>query len=255
MLNSPNQCEYVSKGNPYNEINMHLAFISLHEYYEKYKNLPQYDKDDLKNIMNIKKDIYLKNKDSWCKGININEECLNDIYKNAKCEISPVCGYGGGVVSQEIIKYIGLYKPINQWFRAEFFGILDKTINHDIKLYDFKYNDQLLIFGDEAQKKLENFNIFLIGAGAVGCELLKNFEMMGISISPNKMITVTDHDKIEKTNLCRQFLFRENDIGKLKSECAINSVKLMNNKINYVAMQEFVDNKTEIIFNKEFFEN
>ena len=36
MLNSPNQCEYVSKGNPYNEINMHLVFISLHEYYEKY---------------------------------------------------------------------------------------------------------------------------------------------------------------------------------------------------------------------------
>ena len=205
--------------------------------------------------MNITKDIYLKNKDSWCKGININEECLNDIYKYSKCEISPVCGYGGGVVSQEIIKYMGLYKPINQWFRAEFFGILDKTINHDTKLYDFKYNDQLLIFGDEAQKKLENFNIFLIGAGAVGCELLKYFAMMGISISPNKIITVTDYDKIEKLNLCRQFLFRENDIGKLKSECAINSVKLMNNKINCVAMQEFVDNKTEIIFNKEFFEN
>ena len=85
--------------------------------------------------MNITKDIYLKNKDSWCKGININEECLNDIYKYSKCEISPVCGYGGGVVSQEIIKYMGLYKPINQWFRAEFFGILDKTINHDTKIY------------------------------------------------------------------------------------------------------------------------
>ena len=138
--------------------------------------------------------------------------------------------------------------------RVELFGILDKTTNHDTKLHDSKYNDQLLIFGDESQKKLEIFNIFLIGAGAVGCELLKYFAMMGISTSPNKMITVTDHDKIEKSNLCRQFLFRENDIGKLKSECAINSVKLMNNKINCVAMQEFVDNKTEIIFNKEFFE-
>lgn len=112
--------------------------------------------------------------------------------------------YGGGVVSQEIIKYIGLYKPINQWFRVQFFGILDKTINHDTKLHDSKYNDQLLIFGDESQKKLENFNIFLIGAGAVvGCELLKYFAMMGISNNPNKMITVTDHDNIEKSNLSR----------------------------------------------------
>ena len=231
MLNSTNQCEYVNKGNPNNKIYMHLAFISLYEYYEKYKNLPQNDKDDLKNIMNITKDIYLKNKDRWYKGFNINEENLIGIYKYSKCEISPVCGYGGGVVSQEIIKYIGLYKPINQWFRAEFFGILDKTINHGIKLHDSKYNDQLLIFRDESQKKLENFNIFLIGAGSVGCELLKYFAMMGISNNPNKMITVTDHDNIEKSNLTRQFLFRENDISELKSECAINSVKLMNIKL------------------------
>lgn len=94
----------------------------------------------------------------------------------------------------------------------------------------------------------------MIGAGAVGCELLKYFAMMGISNNPNKMITVRDHDNIEKSKLSRQFLFRENDIGKLKSECAINSVKLMNNKINCVAMKEFVDDKIEIIFNKEFFE-
>ena len=91
MLNSPNQCEYVNKGNSNNEIYMHLGFISLHEYYVKYKNLNQNDKDDLKNIMNITKDIYLKNKDRWYKGININEEYLIDICKYSKCEISPVC--------------------------------------------------------------------------------------------------------------------------------------------------------------------
>ena len=254
MLNSPNKCEYVNKGNPKSEIYMHLAFISLHEYYKIYKNLPKNDKKDLTNIMEITKDIYLKNKDSWCKDINMNEEYLMDVYKYSKSEISPICGYGGGVVSQEIIKFIGLYKPINQWFRAEFFGILDKTINHDTKLEESKYNDQLLIFGDESQKKLENYNIFMIGAGAVGCELLKNFAMMGISTSPNKYITVTDHDIIEKSNLSRQFLFKENDIGKLKSECAINSVKLMNKKINCIAMKEFVDDKTEKIFNKQFYE-
>ena len=254
MLNFPNQCEYVNKGNPDNEIYMHLAFLSLHEYYKIYKNLPKNDKEDLLNIMNITKDIYSINKDGWLKNININEEYLIEIYKYSKCEISPICGYGGGVVSQEIIKYIGLYRPINQWFRAEFFGILDKSINHDTKSTDSRYMDQLLIFGDESQKKLENFNIFMIGAGAVGCELMKYFSMMGISTSPNKFITITDHDKIEKSNLSRQFLFRENDIGKLKSECASDSVKLMNPKINCVAMQEFVEKKTEKIFNKEFYE-
>ena len=252
MLNLPEQCEYVNQRNI--EINMHLAFLALHEYYKKNKQLPENNKDNLTQIIDITKEIYIKNQKEWCKNIELNEDFLNDIYKFSKCEISPVCGYGGGVVSQEIIKYIGIYKPINQWFRVEFVGILDKGVNHDNLLKGSRYNDQLLIFGDESQKKLENFNIFIVGAGAVGCELLKYFAMMGIATSPNSILTVTDHDRIEKSNLNRQFLFRENDIGKLKSECAINAVKLMNNQINCVAMQEFVDNKTEKIFTKEFFE-
>ena len=239
MLNLPNQCEYVNQENIEN--NMHLSYISLHEYYKNNKKLPENNKDDLANIMNITKDMYLKNQNGWCKNINLDEGFLNDIYKYSKCEISPVCGYGGGVVSQEIIKFIGLYRPINQWFRAEFIGILDKEINHDTIIKGSRYNDQLLIFGDEAQKKLENFNIFMIGAGAVGCELMKYFAMMGISTNSNSLLTITDHDKIEKSNLNRQFLFREKDIGHLKSECAINSVKSMNNKINCVVMQEFVN--------------
>ena len=75
--------------------------------------------------------------------------------------------------------------------------------------------------------------------------------MMGKSnIAINKMITLIDHDNIEKSNL-----IRENDIGKLRSECAVNSVQLMNNKINCFSIQEYADDKTEIIFNKEFFKS
>ena len=56
--------------------------------------------------------------------------------------------------------------------------------------------------------------------------------MMGISTNSNSLLIVTDHDRIEKSNISRQFLFREKDIFSLKSECAINSVKKMNNKMN-----------------------
>lgn len=250
LLHLPEQCEYVNQKNI--ELNMHLAFLSLHEYYKNQKKLPENNKNDLTNILNITNDIYNKYKNEWCKKINIEEGFLKDIYKYAKCEISPICGYGGGVVSQEIIKYIGIYKPINQWFRAEFTGILDKDVNHEITSKDSRYKDQLLIFGDEVQNKLEKLNIFMIGSGAVGCELLKYFALMGIATNPESLITLTDHDRIEKSNLSRQFLFRENDIGNLKSECAIKAVKTMNNKINCIAMQEFVNDKTESIFNQDF---
>jgi ubiquitin-activating enzyme E1 len=53
-----------------------------------------------------------------------------------------------------------------------------------------------------------------VGAGALGCEFLKNFAMMGIACGDSGLVTVTDDDVIEKSNLSRQFLFRNWHIGK-----------------------------------------
>lgn len=52
-----------------------------------------------------------------------------------------------------------------------------------------------------------------VGAGAIGCELLKNFALIGLGAGNDGRITVTDMDFIEKSNLNRQFLFRSQDIG------------------------------------------
>lgn len=57
------------------------------------------------------------------------------------------------------------------------------------------------------------FVTFKVGAGAIGCELLKNFALMGLGAGEKGHITVTDMDYIEKSNLNRQFLFRSQDIG------------------------------------------
>ena len=56
----------------------------------------------------------------------------------------------------------------------------------DRQLKNSRYDDQIAIFGNEIQKKIEETNIFLIGAGALGCEYLKNFSLMSISISKEK---------------------------------------------------------------------
>jgi ubiquitin-activating enzyme E1 len=53
-----------------------------------------------------------------------------------------------------------------------------------------------------------------VGSGAIGCEMLKNFAMMGVGCEKNGgSVYVTDMDSIEKSNLNRQFLFRSWDIG------------------------------------------
>ena len=81
---------------------------------------------------------------------------------------------------------------------------------------------------------------FVVGAGAIGCELLKNLAMVGLGTGERGRLLVTDMDIIEKSNLNRQFLFRPWDVQKPKSVTAANAVRAMNPKMNVVAMQDRV---------------
>jgi hypothetical protein len=53
---------------------------------------------------------------------------------------------------------------------------------------------------------------FQVGCGAIGCEMLKNYALLGIGSGDNGLVTITDNDLIEKSNLNRQFLFRPHHI-------------------------------------------
>lgn len=66
-----------------------------------------------------------------------------------------------------------------------------------------RYDSLRVVIGDEAIQKLRETSLFMIGCGAIGCELMKIFAMLGIATNPTSLITVTDNDFIEKSNLNR----------------------------------------------------
>uniref|UniRef100_A0A8C4MSW0 E1 ubiquitin-activating enzyme n=1 Tax=Equus asinus asinus TaxID=83772 RepID=A0A8C4MSW0_EQUAS len=128
-----------------------------------------------------------------------------------------------------------------------------KVLYIDILLGD-RYDALRACIGDTLCQKLQNLNIFLVGCGAIGCEMLKNFALLGVGTSKEKgMITVTDPDLIEKSNLNRQFLFRPHHIQKPKSYTAADATLKINPQLKIDAHLNKVCPATEAIYSDEFY--
>jgi len=99
---------------------------------------------------------------------------------------------------------------------------LEKVIGEIKPKLGQKRGDGLKIcVGDKIHRNIEMCKLFMVGAGAIGCELLKNYAMLGVGVGEEQgkkgSIVLTDPDTIENSNLNRQFLFREQHISKPKS--------------------------------------
>jgi molybdopterin/thiamine biosynthesis adenylyltransferase len=72
------------------------------------------------------------------------------------------------------------------------------------------------------QSKLQAARVLVIGAGALGNEILKNLVLLGF-----ERIVIVDLDKIEESNLSRTILYRTSDVGSYKAEVAASRVEAL----------------------------
>jgi adenylyltransferase/sulfurtransferase len=88
-----------------------------------------------------------------------------------------------------------------------------------------QYNRHLILedVGLAGQLKLKQAKILVVGSGGLGCPILQYLSAAGIGT-----IGIIDDDEVDQSNLQRQILFRQEDIGKNKAESAAKSLKALN---------------------------
>ena len=167
-----------------------------------------------------------------------------------------MCSYLGGVVAQEVVKYTGKYTPVMQYLYHDMYELCrgDKVSDDDCKPMNCKFDDQISIFGKQIQERIRDLKLFVVGAGALGCEFMKGLAMLGACTNENGKLTVTDMDRIEVSNLNRQFLFHQEHVGSAKSTTACNAARSMAlpANLNVESLEVRVGPDTEETFDDHF---
>ncbi len=113
-------------------------------------------------------------------------------------------------------------------------------------MYSDRYSRQIMIpeFGDDGQEKLTDSSVLIIGAGGLGTTLMYHLAAAGIGT-----IGIADHDIVSASNLNRQYIHFEDDIGSLKVISASRKLRQFNSSLNIIPHATAInkDNAYEII--------
>lgn len=110
-----------------------------------------------------------------------------------------------------------------------------------------RYARQIILpqFGGAGQAKLKGSHVALIGAGGVGCPAITYLAAAGVG-----KLTIIDHDVIELSNLHRQPLFTDADLGAPKAEVAAEAARRINPHVEAVAVARRLDDTNAAVLLK-----
>lgn len=93
--------------------------------------------------------------------------------------------------------------------------------------------------GGAGQSKLLSSHVLLIGAGGIGCPAMQYLAAAGIGT-----ISVVDDDVVSLSNLQRQILYSESDIGTAKVDAAAAAVARLNRDVTFIGLKQRIDRST-----------
>jgi ubiquitin-activating enzyme E1 len=242
------------------QFKLHLMIRALSKFYADHGRLPlPWNEDDANQFSCLVEEFNLET----MKGVDVEINYRKYFSYTCQGNIAPMQAIIGGFAAQEAVKACtGKFVPLHQWLYVDFFESLPEHVGSDQispTVCSKRFTGQIEVFGENIQQHLQQSSWFVVGAGAIGCEMLKNFAMMGIAskeeMNDGGKVFVTDMDSIERSNLNRQFLFRNDNIGKNKAIVAAAAVKEMNANFNVIPHINKVGPETEHIYTDEFYSN
>ncbi|XP_058214651.1 ubiquitin-activating enzyme E1 2-like isoform X1 [Rhododendron vialii] len=236
---------------------LHLAFQALDKFILELGRFPVAgSEEDAQKLISLVSDI--NNGLEAGRIEEIDQKFIQSFAFGARAVLNPMAAMFGGIVGQEVVKACsGKFHPLFQFFYFDSVESLpsEPLDPSDLKPLNCRYDAQISVFGAKLQKKLEDAKVFIVGSGALGCEFLKNVALMGVCCGNQGKLTITDDDVIEKSNLSRQFLFRNWNIGQAKSTVAASAASLINPNLHIEALQNRASPETENVFDDTFWEN
>lgn len=105
----------------------------------------------------------------------------------------------------------------------------------------FERQIKLKGFGPEGQKKLANAKVLVVGAGGLGCPALMYLAGAGIG-----KLTIVDGDVVSPSNLNRQLIFGEKDVGRSKVKVAEEYLKNKYSDVNIDCYPDYLTSENAI---------
>lgn len=210
------------------------SFQALDAFVQEHGRMPRSDSADAESFFELAAQAAAGASSSL--GEECKEHCQTFL-KTCPAKLVPLQAIFGAIASQECLKAVsGLYNPIRQFLLYDCDEVLtakgESNDNDNDEKYETSSNGLSFLLGSETALRLKNQKLFVVGSGAIGCEILKNLAAMGAGTGNFGSVVVTDMDTIEKSNLSRQLLFRDSDIGKFKSKAAEEAVFRMNPSVS-----------------------
>ncbi|CAF1097144.1 unnamed protein product [Adineta ricciae] len=218
-------------------IYVHVILLAISEFKQLHQRLPEPIEENDQTILTNLSRKYLDELKSG--DHKVNDDCFQELTKyvfyTAKGSFAPICSGMGGFVGQQVLTAItGKFTPVRQWLYLDAYELIKEIpVEDEYKqlksVTPDRYHALRLCIGDTLVQCLARQRLFMVGCGAIGCELLKLFALLGVG--RNGQITITDHDHIEKSNLNRQFLFHKQHLNQPKSTIAAQSALEMNREL------------------------